>query len=318
MNPQMKEAANRSKWYWLVLGLLAVGIAGMYAAKAASAPTMIQTKFASPAEAGKALRNAAQKGDQAKLAANLGPDSEEILSSGDPKEDKAALQDFVKKYDEMNRWVLMTDGTQILKIGSDNYPFPLPLRENDSTGWFFDTDAGADEILARRIGRNELLAIDAICAIANAEDLYAQASRDGKPAGLFTTKVLSTSGKQDGLYWAVPEDKEPSPLGRVDQFAADALSTPNEAPVIDGYTFRILTAQGSAAEGGAKSYLDDGKLTGGFAVIATPVKYGDSGIMTFIISQEGDVYQQDLGERTAKLAASIELYNPTAEWEIVE
>ena len=318
MNPQMKEAANRSKWYWLVLGLLAVGIAGMYAAKAASAPTMIQTKFASPAEAGKALRNAAQKGDEAKLAAILGPDSEEILSSGDPKEDKAALQDFVKKYDEMNRWVLMTDGTQILKIGSDNHPFPVPLRENDSTGWFFDTDAGADEILARRIGRNELLAIDAICAIANAEDLYAQASRDGKPAGLFTTKVLSTSGKQDGLYWAVPEDKEPSPLGRVDQFAADALSTPNEAPVIDGYTFRILTAQGSAVEGGAKSYLDDGKLTGGFAVIATPVKYGDSGIMTFIISQEGDVYQQDLGERTAKLAASIELYNPTAEWEIVE
>ena len=166
------------------------------------------------------------------------------MSSGDLKDDADALQEFVSKYDEMNRWVSMTDGTEILKIGADNYPFPIPLRQNSSSKWFFDTHSGADEILARRIGRNELLAIDAICAIAYAEDIYARTSHDGNPAGPYTTKILSTPGKQD--------------------------------------------------------------------------KYGESGIMTFIINQEGDVYQQDLGKQTSKVTASIREYNPTAEWEVVE
>ncbi len=317
MNPQTKVAGSRNRRYWLVMVLLTFGIVGIYA-RAASARTTDQATFGGPAEAGTALRNAAQKGDESALSSILGPEAKVIMSSGDLKEDAAALQEFVSKYDQMNRWVLMTDGTEILKIGADNYPFPIPLRQNSSSKWYFDTHGGADEILARRIGRNELLAIDAICAIAYAEDIYAQASHDGNPAGLYTTKILSTPGKQDGLYWKVPEDKELSPLGRVNEFAADALPTPNEAPVIDGYTFRILTERGYAAQGGAKSYIINGKLIGGFAVIASPVKYGESGIMTFIISQEGDVYQQDLGEQTSKIAASIREYNPTAPWEVVE
>jgi hypothetical protein len=317
MNPQTKVAGSRNRRYWLVMVLLTFGIVGIHA-RAASARPMDQATFAGPAEAGTALRNAAQKGDESALSSILGPESKAIMSSGDLKEDAAALQEFVSKYDEMNRWVLMTDGTEILKIGADNYPFPIPLRQNSSSKWFFDTRGGADEILARRIGRNELLAIDAICAIAYAEDIYAQTSHDGSPAGLYTTKIFSTPGKQDGLYWKVAEDKELSPLGRVNEFAADALPTPNEAPVIDGYSFRILTARGYAAQGGAKSYIINGKLIGGFAVIASPVKYGESGIMTFIINQEGDVYQQDLGEQTSKVAASIREYNPTAQWEVVE
>jgi hypothetical protein len=318
MNLQTKVAATRSRWYWLLMALLALRIVGLPAAATASARTLDQATFTGLAEAGAALRNAAQKADQSALSSILGPESMTIMSSGDLKEDASSLQEFVSKYDQMNRWVPMTDGSEILKIGADNYPFPIPLRQNSSSRWFFDTHAGADEILARRIGRNELLAIDAICAIAYAEDIYAQTSHDGNPPGLYTTKVLSTPGKQDGLYWQVPEDKELSPLGRVNEFAADALSSPNEAPVIDGYTFRILTARGYAAQGGAKSYIINGKLMGGFAVIASPVKYGESGIMTFIINQEGDVYQQDLGEQTSKVAASIREYNPTAEWEVVE
>lgn len=318
MNPKTKVAGSRSRRYSLVMVLVALGFAGFHAAKGASARPTDQATFANPTEAGAALRNAAQKGDESTLSSILGPESKAIMSSGDLKEDVAALQEFVSKYDQMNRWVLMTDGTEILKIGADNYPFPIPLRQNSSSKWFFDTHGGADEIQARRIGRNELLAIDAICAIAYAEDIYAQTSHDGNPAGLYTTKILSTPGKQDGLYWKVPEDKELSPLGRVNEFAADALSTPNEASVIDGYTFRILTARGHAAQGGAKSYIINGKLIGGFAVIASPVKYGESGIMTFIINQEGDVYQQDLGEQTSKVAASIREYNPTADWEVVE
>jgi hypothetical protein len=318
MNPKTKVAGSRSRRYSLVMVLVGLGFAGFHAAKGASARPTDQATFANPTEAGAALRNAAQKGDESTLSSILGPESKAIMSSGDLKEDVAALQEFVSKYDQMNRWVLMTDGTEILKIGADNYPFPIPLRQNSSSKWFFDTHGGADEIQARRIGRNELLAIDAICAIAYAEDIYAQTSHDGNPAGLYTTKILSTPGKQDGLYWKVPEDKELSPLGRVNEFAADALSTPNEASVIDGYTFRILTARGHAAQGGAKSYIINGKLIGGFAVIASPVKYGESGIMTFIINQEGDVYQQDLGEQTSKVAASIREYNPTADWEVVE
>ncbi len=318
MNPRTKLAGSTTRWRWLLMVLLAMPIAGFHAAQTASAGTMDQVTFASPAEAGTALRNAAQKGDDSALSSILGPESKAIMSSGELSEDAAALQEFVSKYDQMNRWVLMTDGTEVLKIGADNYAFPIPLRQNSSSKWFFDTHSGADEILARRIGRNELLAIDAISAIAYAEDIYAQTSHDGNPVGLYTTKILSTPGKQDGLYWKVSEDKELSPLGRVNEFAADALQTANEAPVIDGYTFRILTARGHAAQGGAKSYIINGKLIGGFAVIASPVKYRESGIMTFIINQEGDVYQQDLGEQTSKVAASIREYNPTAEWEVVE
>jgi hypothetical protein len=138
---------------------------------------------------------------------------------------------------------------------------------------------GKHAYLARQIGRNELLAIDAVTAIANAEELYAQQPRDGDPAGLYTTKIFSTPGKQDGLYWPVPEGEPASPLGRVETFAKDALSTPNESPFIDGYSFRILTTQAGPAKGGAKQYIVDGKMTGGFAVIASPVRYGDSGVM---------------------------------------
>ena len=148
--------------------------------------------------------------------------------------------------------------------------------------------------------------------------LYAQRPHDGNPAGLYTTKIFSTAGKQDGLYWPVADGEPPSPLGRVEIFAKDALSTPNESPIIDGYSFRILTAQAGQAQGGAKSYIVDGGMTGGFAVIASPVKYGDSGIMTFIINRDGVVYQQDLGPDTGVVSASITEYNPTTDWEPVE
>jgi hypothetical protein len=276
-----------------------------------------QASFATPEEAGKALQAASQNEDEAALAKILGPDSKVVLSSGDSNEDKAALKDFVAKYDVMHRWVMMTNGSQILNIGADNYPFPIPLVKDSSSSWYFDTKAGSDEVLARRIGRNEIMAIDACSAIANSEELYSQQPRDGNPKGLYTTKIFSTPGKQDGLYWEVPRDQEASPLGRVEDFAKDALLTPNESPVIDGYSFRILTAQGSKAVGGAKRYVVNGKMTGGFAVIATPVKYRDSGVMTFIISQQGIVFQQDLGPDTAKVAAEIHEYNPTTQWKPV-
>jgi len=305
-----------------ISGVLAVAIAVVIAAASVNAATFgskdaAQASFASPDEAGNALRNAEQNEDEVALAKILGPNSKAILSSGDANEDKAALKDFVTKYDLMNRWVVMTDGSEILNIGADNYPFPIPLVRDSASKWYFDTKAGAHEILARRIGRNEIMAIDACSAIANAEEVYSQQPRDGNPKGLFTTKIFSTPGKQDGLYWQAPQDQESSPLGRVEDFAKDALLTPNEAPVIDGYSFRILTTQGSKAPGGAKQYIVNGKLTGGFAIIATPVKYRDSGVMTFIISQQGIVFQRDLGADSEKVAAAIQEYNPTSSWKPV-
>jgi hypothetical protein len=316
MNPKTHARARGISHFVAAAALAALAVVSVSAATSESQDPA-QASFASPDEAGKALRAASQNEDEAALAKILGPGSKAILSSGNANEDQAALKDFVAKYDLMNRWVVMTDGSEILNIGADNYPFPIPLVRDSSSHWYFDTKAGADEIRARRIGRNEIMAIDACSAIANSEEVYSQQPRDGNPKDLYTTKIFSTPGKQDGLYWQTPRDQESSPLGRVEDFAQDALLTASEAPVIDGYSFRILTAQGSAAPGGAKQYIVNGKLTGGFAVIATPVKYREFGVMTFIISQQGIVFQRDLGADTEKLAAEIKEYNPTSAWKPV-
>jgi hypothetical protein len=278
--------------------------------------TATQATFADPAEAGQALLAAMQTDDQNALAQILGPKSPAILSSGDPTEDRAGERSFVAKYHRMNRWAKMTDGSQVLYIGADNYPFPIPLAQDKSSQWYFDTAAGEEELLARRIGRNELLAIDASTSIGNAEELYHREPRDGSPVRQYTSRILSSPGKQDGLHWAAPPDQAPGPLGRVEEFAKDAVSSPSDggSVVFDGYSFRILTGQGADAEGGVRSYVVNGKMTGGFAVLAYPVKYQDSGIMTFLMNREGVVYQKDLGEKTTEIAASIQDYNPADGW----
>jgi hypothetical protein len=275
-----------------------------------------QTTFSTPEAAGQALQTASRAKDEASLSRILGPNSKAILSSGDPTEDAAALDSFVAKYERMNRWVTMTDGNRVLYIGADNYPFPIPLIMNSTSKWYFNTKAGEDEILARRIGRNELLAIDACSAIANAEEIYFKQAHDPNPTHQYTAILISNPGKQDGLYWDVPQDQDSSPLGRLADFAKDAVTSPSIEPkVFDGYYFRVLTAQGDQAIGGAKSYIVNGKMTGGFAIVATPVKYQDSGIMTFILNREGVVYERDLGAKTTEVASAIQEYNPTKEWE---
>ena len=242
-----------------------------------------QTAFATPEEAGQTLQNASRAEDDGSLVRILGAKSQAILYSGDPAEDKAALQSFAKKYDRMNRWVTMTDGSLVLYIGADNYPFPIPLVKDSSSKWYFNTAAGEDEVLARRIGRNELMAIAVSKSIVNAEKLYRKKSHEDAQA-IFSNSKLAVSG------------------------------TSGEGPVFDGYIFRILAAQSDETKGGSRSYTGDGRITGGFAVIATPVKYQDSGIMTFIVSRDGVVYQKDLGTQTASVAASIAEYNSSDGW----
>jgi hypothetical protein len=276
-----------------------------------------QLTFPSSAEAGAALAEAAKRGDETAVAEILGPDTKVLLGAGDKETDKAALEAFASKYERMNRWVDMTDGSRVLYIGADNFAFPVPLAKNASHQWYFDAVAGAEEIRARDVGRNELLTIDACSKLASAQEFYFAA---GGNSAEFAQRIISTSGKQDGLYWAASEQRVSSPLSNLSEFAGPSLAplSPEEPLVIDGYRLRILTAQGDNAPGGAQSYIVDGKMTAGFAILATPVEYAQTGIMTFLTGPDGVVYERDLGPDTVKLAASIQEYNPTDDWSQVE
>ena len=274
-----------------------------------------QKTFANPADAGASFLEAAKSGDQQSLLAIFGPDAKDVLFSGDAAKDKDALKDFVAAYNQMNRWRKIKGG-QILYTGADNYPFPIPLGQNPSGQWYFDTAAGKDEILARRVGKDELTAIAACSAIAGAQQQYFSQTHDGEKVKQYSQKFISDEGKQNGLYWHVPAGQAPSPLEDVRDFAkaADYTNAGGNPQPFNGYYFRILTKQGDKAKGGAKDYIVDGKMTGGFAILAYPTDYRNSGIMTFIVGTDGLVYQKDLGEKTSEIAASVTEYNPGDGW----
>ena len=316
------NANNTKKWKQmariagLVLAALVLAFVQLETRDSALAQNT-QMTFASPASAGDAMAEAAKSDDEAALGKILGIDTKVLLATGDQESDKAALEAFATKYEKMNRWVDMTDGSRVLYIGADNLAFPLPLAKNSSGQWYFDSVAGAEEIRARDIGRNELLTIDASAALASAQEVYFTNSGD---SGEYAQRIISTPGKQDGLYWPASELQVSSPLASLSEFPKSSLAalSPNEAMVIDGYTLRILTAQGNDAPGGAKSYIVNGRMTGGFAILATPVKYGETGIMTFVTGSDGVVYDRDLGPDTVKIASSIQEYNPDQNWSPVE
>jgi len=272
--------------------------------------------FASPEDAGAALLEAARSGDQAALAAIFGPDAKDVLLSGDAVKDKDAFEDFVAAYTQMHRWREIKAGGEMLYTGADNWVFPIPLGKNPSGQWYFDTAAGKDEILARRIGKDELTAIAACMAIAKAQEQYFSQTHDGDKVHQYAQKLVSDEGKQNGLYWPVPDGQAPSPLEEVRDFAKAAGYTSSGAKPqpFDGYYFRILTRQGDKAKGGAKDYIVNGKMTGGFAVLAYPVEYRNSGIMTFVIGKDGVVYQKDLGEGTTQAAEALIDFNPGDGW----
>jgi DUF2950 family protein len=294
--------------------LLASGIAlcGIGAAHAADAQ---QKTFATPEAAAAALANAARDEDEKSLGEILGPSWKDTLSSGDKAIDDAALAEFVARFDRMHRWTAMTDGSEVLSVGADNYPYPIPLAKSGAT-WRFDSGAGMREVAVRHIGANELLALDAVDVIAGAEEAYRANAREGE-VETYAQQIFSSDGKRDGLYWVVAANEEPSPLAELGEVIQDRAAL--KAPlVLDGYTFRILTAQGASATGGARSYVKDGYMSDGFAVLATPVDYGISGIASFMRGADGVVYEKDLGADTAKLAAAITAYEPGDGWKSVE
>ena len=287
----------------------------------AKSSTPSPTTFLSPDDAGNALLKAAKSGDQNTLLAIFGPASKELIFSGDAVQDKRTVDAFVAGYEAMHRWRKMPDGAQIMLVGSDNFAFPIPLKKNDTGQWFFDTEAGKDEILARRIGRNELAVIDVCGALADAQAEYFSLHHDNGSTKHYALKFVSDAGSQNGLYWESSEGQPKSPLGPLVAFASTegySTSQANSHAPFHGYYFHMLNRQGSEAKGGAKDYMVDGKMVNGFAFIAYPAEYGNSGIMTFIINQDHVLLQKDLGKTTAATAAAITEFNPDSSWSQVE
>jgi len=276
--------------------------------------------FATPEDAGNAVIQAAKSGNQTELLAIFGPNSKELISSGDPVEDKNAVNAFSAGYEVMHRWRRMGDGAQILLVGADNFPFPIPLRQTKGGQWFFDTAAGKEEILNRRIGRNELAVIDVCEAVADAQAEYFSQLHDSATTKQYAVKFISDPGKHNGLYWESAEGQPQSPLGPLAAFAtSEGYSTKADAHTpFHGYYFRMLKGQSSRAPSGAKVYLVDGKMTGGFAIVAYPAEYGNSGVMTFITNQDGLLLQKDFGKATTETATAMTEFDPDTSWSAVE
>ena len=292
--------------------LLALSLGCPFAALFAQQPG--QRTFASPDDAGSALFAAMQAEDSQTPLSILGPTAKEVLSSGDPGEDADTRETFVVKYQEMHRFVKEANGAVTLIIGAENWPFPIPLVDNHGK-WYFDADAGKDEILFRRIGRNELAAMEASSQLVEAEREYF-ARPTGKLSQQFAQKLVSEKGRHDGLYWHDAYNEFDSPIDPLIAYAnqEEAKDQTGDPVPFDGYFFRILTSQGAHAVGGAKSYISDGKMTGGVAFVAYPAEYRSSGVMTFIIDESGTIYEKDLGADTSKLAQAMTAYDPDQSW----
>ena len=278
-----------------------------------------QKTFASPDDAGKALAEAAKADDRNALLAIFGPESKDLIFSGDETQDKASFENFATAFQTMNRWRKQTDGSEVLYVGADNGPFPIPVKKNSAGQWHFDTAAGKEEILSRRIGDNELATIDVIAAMVEAQAEYFSQGHDGVKQ--YAQRFISDEGKENGLYWKSPEGQPKSPLGPLAAFAAITEGfTPeaNKQQSFHGYFYRILPEQGKDAKGGAKNYIVNGHMTAGFALVAYPEKYGDTGVMTFITDRDGVVYEKDVGKNTIEVAKAMTEFNPDSGWSPVQ
>ena len=280
-----------------------------------------QKSFKSPEEAVKALIDATKENDTKELMAIFGPAGKELIFSGDEVADQVGRDRFVKAYEAMNRVVSENEKKVILRLGNRDWPFAIPVvKEGES--WFFDTKAGKQEILNRRIGRNELSTIQVCLAYVDAQREYALKSRDRGSLLEYAHKFVSEKEKKDGLCWEVKEGEEESPLGPLAAKAAREGYTrkkSGEKPSpYHGYYYKILKAQGEKAPGGAYDYVVKGKMIGGFALVAYPAEYGNSGVMTFVVNHEGVVYQKDLGKETEKIVSALKKYDPDKTWKKVE
>jgi hypothetical protein len=291
----------------------------------ARAAQVKQQRFASAEDAAHALFAAVKTGDTKALLAVLGNDARPLINSGDPVADRTTRERFVQRYEESNSLVKTGDATMVLQVGKDNWPFPIPLVEKDGA-WRFDSHAGAEEILDRRIGANEDAAIQACLAYVDAQREYYQHNPEGSTLLHYAQKIASTKGKRDGLFWETKDAEEPSPLGPA--YAQARATGYREAGVAGagssatrnayhGYYYKILTAQGPNAPGGAYDYVVRGQMIGGFALVAYPAVWDNSGIMTFIVNHDGVVFEKDLGPKTAAIAQKMKVFDPDNTWKRV-
>jgi hypothetical protein len=270
-----------------------------------------QQTFKSPAAACHALIAALKSDDESALVKILGPDSKEIVATGNPAEDKQRHANFVQKYEQMHRLVNEPDGKTTLYVGAENWPAPIPLVHKGNS-WYFDTPAGREEILYRRVGRNELAVIQICHELVDAQKEYYAQPHDGS-ANEYAQKLTSDPGKHNGLYWEAGTNESQSPIGPLIAAASPDTQAADQNPEpFHGYYFRILTGQKSAK--GTESYIEDGKMTRGFAVLAYPADYRATGVMTFIVDQDGVVYEKDLGKRTTEAAKTLTVYSRDATW----
>jgi hypothetical protein len=272
-----------------------------------------QRTFSSAEEASRALVAAVRSDDEKALLDLLGPEGKQLISSGDKAEDAESRANFVQKYQEMHRLVHEPDGTTTLYIGARNWPTPIPLV-NKGSSWYFDTDVAKKEILYRRIGRNELSAIRVCQELVAAENEYRHTQHDE-----YTKRIVSDTGQHNGLYWKAAAGEAESPIGPlVASAVAEGYAGSDALTPYRGYYFHILSLQGKNAPGGAKSYIINGKMTEGFAFVAFPAQYRVSGVMSFIVGDDGVVYEKDLGTATRVVANGMKKYDPDATWHKAE
>jgi len=292
-------------------------VLGIATALVGCSRSVTQKDFASPEEAAQALVSAAKAEDTHALVEVLGADAQPVVDSGDPVRDKHARERFLQAYEAAHSFDSSSaEGETTLQVGADKWPFPFPLKQNGAR-WSFDSSAGAEEIVNRRVGENELDAIQACLAFVDSQREYYSRNPQGEPLLQYAQKLASSEGHKDGLYWPTTGDEPVSPLGV--QFArarSEGYFEKGVAPGTGyrGYIYRLLTAQGPSAAGGAYDYVVNGKMIGGFALLAFPVEYGNSGVMSFIVNHDGVVYSKDLGADTAKAASAIAAFDPDSSW----
>jgi DUF2950 family protein len=307
-------------WAAVALALLVSGNVGCHRKPSGPAhePVAGQKTFATPDEAGLALAEAAASTNQQQMAEIFGPNSNSVLYSGDAAADNKDMANFVAAFHRMNRWQSVDNGTQSLMVGITNSIFPVPLAKDSKGQWFFETPAGAAELLARRIGRNEVAAIDICASLADAQEEYYR--QDHGTEKQFARKLISDPGKDDGLYWPSTPGKPKSPIGPLLAYASDEGAKLNASlhKPFHGYYFGILTSQGFYANGALRDYVRNGVMTRGFGFIAWPAEYGKSGVMTFLVNRDRQIFQKDLGEKTAGTAPFMKQFNPEPGWLQVE
>jgi hypothetical protein len=305
-----------------MLCLLALAWAASLARAADPAPSVtsahpgyVQSTYASPEEAAAALAEAMRADERKQIWRVLGPGASKLVRSGDPVQDNDAREAFMAAYDKSVKFERSGDSKATLLVGSDDFPFPYPLVMKNNR-WQFDAKQGDEQVLDRRIGRNELSAISVCLAYVDAQREYADLDHNGDGLLMYAQKLSSTPGTHDGLYWKTTEGEPPSPLGPLAASAhSQGYGKAGPGEPYHGYFYKILTGQGKSAPGGAYDYVVKGKMIGGFGLVAYPARWGNSGVMTFICNHDGVVYERNLGHETQTIASKMTLFNPDTTWQ---